>query len=111
MPLLCTSFLLLRSWSVGNYLPSLLRDAGIPVIGETSSGGTDMVAQMIGPDGQFLVISNGCFQMTDAEGNNIENGVPVDVELVVVDADGKKDYSAFYDIGRLSEVMHGLYSE
>ena len=99
------------SWSAGNYLPSLLRDAGIPVIGETSSGGTDMVAQMIGPDGQFLVISNGCYQMTDAEGNNIENGVPVDVELVVVDADGKKDYSAFYDIGRLSEVMHGLYSE
>ena len=48
---------------------------------------------------------------SDAEGNNIENGVPVDVELVVVDADGKKDYSAFYDIGRLSEVMHGLYSE
>ena len=70
-----------------------------------------VLSKMIGPDGQFLVISNGCYQMTDAEGNNIENGVPVDVELVVVDADGKKDYSAFYDIGRLSEVMHGLYSE
>ena len=49
--------------------------------------------------------------MTDAEGNQLEKGVSPDVEFVAVDADGKRDYSAFYDIGRLSEVMHELYSE
>lgn len=99
------------SFSCANYFPSLMRDAGVPVIGEVSAGGTDMVVRLVTPDGQCLWISDGFAEMTDAEGNQLEKGVPPDVELVTVDADGKRDYSACYDISRLSEVMHGLYSE
>ena len=99
------------SFSCGNYFPSLLRDAGVPVIGEISGGGTDMVMRMATPDGQCLLMTDGFAEMTDAQGNQIEKGVPVDVELVTVKPDGTKDYSAFYDIGRLSEIMNGLYSE
>ena len=98
------------SFSCGNYFPSLMRDAGIPIIGEVSGGGTDMVMRMVTPDGQRLSMADGFAEMTDAEGNQIENGVPLDVELVTVKADGAKDYSAFYDIGRLSEVVNKLYA-
>lgn len=99
------------SFSCGNYLPSLLRDAGIPVIGEVSGGGTDMVARLITPEGMFLTVTDAFAEMTDAEGNQIENGVPVDVELVKVAEDGTKDYSDCYDIAKLSEVVNKLYDE
>ena len=99
------------SFSCGNFFPSLMRDAGIPVIGEVSGGGTDMIMRWVTPDGQCFLMTDGFAEMTDAEGNQIENGVPVSVELVTVADDGKKDYSAFYDIARLSEVMNGLYPD
>lgn len=99
------------SFSCGNYLPSLLRDAGIPVIGEVSGGGTDMVARLITPEGMFLQLTDSFAEMTDAEGNQIENGVPLDAELVKTKSDGTKDYSDFYDIAKLSEVVNEIYAE
>ena len=99
------------SFSCGNTFPSVLHDAGIPVIGETSAGGTDMVSRFVTPEGFGLVMTNGFAEMTDAQGNNIENGTTPDVELVKTNADGTKDYSDFYDIAKLSEIVNGFYAK
>ena len=99
------------SFSCGNTFPSVLHDAGIPVIGETSGGGTDMVSRFVTPEGFGLVMTNGFAEMTDANGNNIENGTAPDVELVKTTAEGTKDYSDFYDIAKLSEIVNEFYAK
>ena len=100
-----------RTFSCGNMLTSLMHDAGMPVIGETSGGGTDLVVRMVTPEGLCLQMTDGFGEMTDAEGNNLENGVPVDAELVKVAEDGTRDYSGFYDIAKLSEIVNGYYAD
>ena len=98
------------SFSCGNAFPSILHDVGIPVIGETSGGGTDMVSRFVTPEGLCLVMTDGFAEMTDAQGNNIENGTTPDVELVKTNADGTKDYSDLYDIAKLSEAVNSFYA-
>lgn len=99
------------TWSCGNLFASVMHDAGIPIFGEASSGGTDMVTCLFTPDGMHFTITNCFAQMTDIDGNNIENGIPVDVELVKVNEDGTKDYSGLYDIATLSELVNEFYAE
>lgn len=99
------------SFSCGNLFPSVLHDAGIPVIGETSGGGTDMVCRFVTPEGLSCVMTDGFAEMTNAAGEQIENGTTPDVELVKTNADGTKDYSDFYDIAKLSEVVNAFYAE
>ena len=99
------------SFSCGNTFPSILHDAGIPVFGETSGGGTDMVSRFVTPEGLCLVMTDGFAEMVDARGNNIENGTTPDAELVKTTAEGAKDYSDFYDIAKLSEIVNGFYAK
>ena len=56
------------------------------------------------------VMTDGFAEMTDAQGNNIENGTTPDVELVKTNADGTKDYSDLYDIAKLSEAVNSFYA-
>ena len=98
------------SFSCGNAFPSILHDAGIPVLGETSGGGTDMVCRFVTPEGLCLAMTDGFAEMTDAEGNQIENGTTPDVELVKTNDGGTKDYSDLYDIAKLSEAVNSFYA-
>ena len=97
------------SFSCANYFPSRCRDAGIPVIGEQSGGGSFLVAAVYLPEGLIGQISSATQQLLDDSGKNVEGGTPVDVYLVKIDEDGKRDYSDFYDMDRLDEVMGELY--
>ena len=42
------------SFSCANYFPSLMRDVGVPIIGEVSAGGTYMLVRLVTLDGQCL---------------------------------------------------------
>lgn len=100
-----------NSFSCGSYFPSLMRDAGVPIIGEASGGGTDMVTYMPTSDGQCLTMTDACAEMTSAEGMQFEKGVPIYRSLVKENEDGTKDYSDFYDIAVLSEVVNEFYAQ
>ena len=56
-------------------------------------------------------MTDGFAEMVDARGNNIENGTAPDVELVKTTAEGTKDYSDFYDIAKLSEIVNEFYAK
>ncbi|MBR3158699.1 MAG: hypothetical protein IKF14_06300 [Atopobiaceae bacterium] len=100
-----------RSFSCGNYFPSRCKDAGIPIIGEQSGGGSFLVAALYMPEGSMGQASSAVQQLLDEAGKNVEGGTPVDVYLVKIDKDGTRDYSDFYDMKRLDEVMGELYGE
>lgn len=94
------------SFSCANLLPSLMRDCGMPVLGETSGGGTCAVAMHATPEGFVYQLSTGLARLVSAEGQPIDGGVPVDIPLT----DGS-DYSSFYDLDALSAAMNGFYGK
>ncbi len=94
-----------NSFSCGNAFPEIAKEAGMPIFGETSGGGTCAVILLSLAEGPIGTMSSSCMILIDGDGNLIEDGVPVDASLVQVSADGEKDYSALYDIEGLSELM------
>jgi len=97
------------SFSCGNLFPSLMKDAGLPIIGERSGGGTNMVWRMFTPEGYNMQLSGGTFTMCNDRDQAIEDGVPVDYDLIQYDSSGKADYHAFYDLDFLSHVMAQVF--
>ncbi len=96
------------TFSSANLLASLLHENGIPVIGEQSSGGSCSVMAKPTPDGWEYTHSS-YTRLADAELNNIDGGVPVDIPIVKTNADGSKDYSAYVDIAQLSAKINEYY--
>ena len=96
------------TFSSANLLASMLHENGIPVIGEQSSGGSCSVMAKPTPDGWEYTHSS-YTRLADAELNNIDGGVPVDIPIVKTNADGSKDYSAYVDIAQLSAKINEYY--
>ncbi len=96
------------TFSSANLLASLLRENGIPIIGEQSSGGSCSVITKPTIDGWEYCHSS-YTRLADAELNNIDGGVPVDIPLVKMNEDGTKDYSGMYDAALLSAGINGYY--
>ncbi len=103
------------SFSCGNLFPSILKDNGIPVIGETSGGGSCAIQAMCTADGFCFQISSFRARLNTLDGENIDTGVTPDIQIPV---DGQvqveiseemaipaKNYQAFYDIDKLSELL------
>lgn len=102
------------SFSCGNLLPSVLKDAGVFVIGERSGGGSCAVQKCVTADGVAWNVSTWRGKLVDAAGNEIDDGVPVDVDLLERTGSkktesGLPDYSGFYDLDLLSQVMNEHY--
>lgn len=89
------------SFSCGNLLPSLMHDLGMAVLGERSGGGTCAVELHATPDGFVYQFSSGLGRLVNAQGQPVDDGVPVDAVLT----DGE-DYSLFYDLDALSQAMN-----
>jgi|GEM_PF-437694 len=106
------------SFSCGNILPSDCRDAGIPILGEQSGGGTCPIQENVTAEGLPYRLSTFLRLRNDA-GETIDQGVPVDADLLVWKdvtlpdgSPGKaKDYSGFYDVEALSRIIDAYYSE
>ena len=101
---LCTDI----SFSCGNYLPSLMKDAGFLVLGETSGGGSCIVDSRITADGIPYKLSS-TIMLKNAKGENIDSGVEPHVSLVATDDDGVKDYSDLYNMEKISSEFAKFY--
>ena len=103
------------SFSCGNLFPSMLKEAGIPVIGETSGGGACAIQAMCTADGYCFQISSFRGRLNTLDGKNIDSGITPDypiavgeaIEVPVSESDTLtvKDYSKFFEIDYLKELM------
>ena len=89
------------SYSNANTLPSLLKDQGVLIIGETSGGGSCCIQDMATADGYFYRISSHRCRYINAAGENIEKGVTPHVAIA--------DYLDFYNIEKLSHIVNDWY--
>lgn len=120
------------SFSCGNVFPAVMKDAGYMILGEQSGGGGCAVMVQTTGEGLTYRISAYKGRLVNKEGEGIDNGVEVDVDLVPRRSNGKlkfitvndvesssgekgdvriPDYSEFYNIERLSEEINKFYSE
>ena len=103
------------SFSCGNLFPSILKDAGVPVMGATSGGGACAIQAMCTADGFCFQISSFRARLNTLDGDNIDGGVTPDIPI---DNDGKvevklseenslmvKDYSKYFDIDYLRSLL------
>lgn len=98
------------SYSSANLLPQLLHERGIAVIGERSGGGPCAVEFGTTADGWRYTMSCNT-QVTSDTWENIDGGVPVDIELVKTNDDGTRDYSGFYDLEAVGDAIESFYGE
>ena len=68
------------SFSCANLLPSLLQELGVKIIGSRSGGGSCSVVSNSTTDGLYFAHSS-WLCLSNANGENIDSGVPVDKEL------------------------------
>ncbi len=113
-------------YSCGNQLPSLLKDAGVPTIGEKTDGGSCSVQKQVTGEGMIYNHSSWLSRLVNDAGQEIDFGVPVDVDLLAragstlerraVEFGGKRleadvyDYSSLFDLDNLSQVMNEIYA-
>ena len=103
------------SFSCGNLFPSILKDAGVPVMGATSGGGACAIQAMCTADGFCFQISSFRARLNSLDGDNIDGGVTPDIPI---DNDGRvevklseenslmvKDYSKYFDIDYLRSLL------
>ncbi|MCR4923095.1 MAG: hypothetical protein K5931_03720 [Lachnospiraceae bacterium] len=97
-----------QTFSCGNLLTAMLKDEGIKVVGERTGGGANPVRDCVMANGMAYSISdNNVF--LNAGGEGIEGGITPDFYLIKNGQEGKKDYSAFFDIKGLSKIIAMLY--
>ena len=98
-----------RSFSCANLLPCYAKADGIMVIGERSSGGSCPTISTALGCGAFCMISR-FKQIVTKDGAGIDGGAAPDQEIEVKrDAEGNADYSAFFDIEKLSGYINSFY--
>ncbi len=100
-----------ESYSCGNLFPSMMKDLGYMTLGERSGGGACTILELNTADGFFYHISAYQMRLTNAAGEVIDAGIVPDAELVKTDADGQQDYSDFYNLDLLSDLINEFYAE
>lgn len=89
------------SFSCGNILPSLLKDQGVLLIGETSGGGSCCVEKMSTAEGYYYQISSHRGRFFNGARENIDKGVTPHVSIT--------DYPDFYNIEKLSQIVNDWF--
>ncbi len=99
------------SFSCANALPCYAKADGIMVIGERSGGGGCATISTALGCGAFCMISRSKM-LFDKDGKEVDSGAEPDKVIEVKkDANGKADYSSFYDIPALSGYINDFYSK
>ncbi len=97
------------SFSCGNLLPCLMKDHGMPIIGETSGGGSCTITIMPTGYGCPITLST-CRELITSEGVSVDGGAtpnfPIDV---TTEDDMVYDYSAYFDIPTLGNYVDKFY--
>ncbi|MCR4611898.1 MAG: hypothetical protein K5644_08375 [Lachnospiraceae bacterium] len=97
-----------KSFSCGNALPCLAKEAGIPILGEKSGGGTCIVDVMMFANTIRNRIS-GQNNISYRAGGNLEAGATPDYDLTKTAADGLTDYSDFYNFELINYILNNHY--
>ncbi len=97
------------SFSCANFLPCLAKDYGIPVIGETSGGGTCYVLRLSFP-GKTAYSISGFKTMLNQKGEDVEQGAKVDFQTVTYENEDTTDYSKLYDIEAVGAFLDEYYA-
>ena len=99
------------SFSCGNLLPSLLKEMGYKIIGEKSGGGSCAIIMESTADGVCYGHSS-YYCLSDATGNNIDSGVPVDfIRERLALPTGMFDPSEFFDFAAIGEYLSSAYQK
>ena len=98
------------SFSAANELAVRLHERGVPVLGETSGGGSCAVQVCGTADGLHYQMSSPLALLRE-DGSSVESGVTPDIPLVGENADGTRDYSALYDLEVLSRHIDAWYQD
>ena len=93
------------SFSCGNFLPSLLKDAGFPIIGERSGGGACSVQPFITPEGMQFRLSSARARLTNDQWVNIDTGIEPNYVIDI----SSGDYDPLYDVAAISEFINNYY--
>ena len=116
-----------RSFSCSNMFACIMKDAGVRILGERSGGGSCSVQFQMTGDGPTYQQSSWLARLINDAGEDMDVGAPLDVDLV--ERSGSKkvlheyddetkgkhmkaeiyDYSSFYDVGVLDQVMNELF--
>lgn len=94
-----------QSFSAANMLACLLQYNGIPVIGETTGGGTCAVTMHNDAAGYGYVLSD-ITLMTYPDGKDVDSGAKPDVQL----PGRRSDYVGFFDFAKIGESIEEYYS-
>ena len=101
------------SFSCANAFPAFMKENGYMIIGERSGGGACAIEMTSTADGLQYSMSSGML-MHDRAGNSVDEGIPVDLDLVTEaeDEDGYpvSSYEEFYNFERVSAAMDAFYS-
>ncbi len=103
------------TFSSGNYLPVVLKDAGVAILGERSGGGVCNLVQAATADG-IIITTSGNTKMVMGYGEpgydelKVEGGAEPDIGLTSEGPDGATDYSKIYDLKLISEGMNSFYA-
>ncbi|MBO4395264.1 MAG: hypothetical protein J5819_02840 [Eubacterium sp.] len=100
------------SFSCGNMLPFYMKSRGMMVLGQHTRGGARAAVWTgCGGDGLFAYVSTENAAVT-WDGIDVDSGVEPDKLIEIGQgADGKPDYSAFYDIPALSGYINEFYDK
>lgn len=103
--ILCSS----ASFSCGNSLPCYAKEAGIPILGETSGGGTCLLGAFALPN----AITNSISSYTTIQyknGGDMDGGATPDYDLTKKTAEGEVDYTDFFNFALLDSIMDKHYA-
>ncbi len=103
---LCSS----DSFSSGNLLPVYAKEAGIPIIGETSGGGTCMAGFFYLPNTYGTQFSSYLMSVRE-DGTDVDAGAKPDYDITKHAADGSIDYSNFHDFALLDNILDMHYAD
>ena len=103
------------SFSCGNLLPVLAQQNGIPILGETSGGGSCSVVVAFLPQTSYYSFSS-CQKLVREDGTDTDTGAAVDYDLTKKIYDEALqhediDYTGLYDLADVSAKILAFYAK
>ena len=97
------------SYSSGNIFPCLCQEAGIPIIGEQSAGGTcNLVFFKMDLGSQYSMSAFRTFNYM--RGGDLEAGATPDYDITMKNDDGTTDYTNFRNFELLNNIINNHYA-
>ena len=99
------------SYSCGNLLPCLAKDAGFPILGERSGGGACSLLIAYTPETFFYTMSS-YNKFITKDNKDVDSGAALDYDLTKQASDGSgTDYTGLYDAAAYSTLIDEFYAK